>query len=190
MIEKSDIRNAMKMLRHSVDEESAMMLAGIVEGKISGLRCFDACTRLFLYSSLPDELPTLHMIEKWSKCKSLYMPRVSGDGMMMVAYGTGELRKGAYNIYEPSGDDIVDSFNPTDVAIIPRVAFDRNCNRLGRGKGYYDKFLAGFCGVKIGVCLDFRLIDHIPCNQHDVPMDAVITPDITIVSDKSIHNLF
>ena len=53
-------------------------------------------------------------------------------------------------------------------------------NRLGRGKGYYDKLLIQCNAYKIGVCYDFQLIDKIPNEKHDVKMDMIITPTIII----------
>ncbi len=60
--------------------------------------------------------------------------------------------------------------------VIPAVAYDRNGNRLGRGKGFYDRLLASTKARKVGVAYDFQLIDDdIPVDAHDVPVDIVIT---------------
>ena len=62
-----------------------------------------------------------------------------------------------------------------DTAIIPGIAFDRKGHRLGRGKGYYDRFLADTPYIyKIGVCFDFQKVDHVPHSAHDVRMDEVL----------------
>ena len=59
--------------------------------------------------------------------------------------------------------------------VIPAVAFDRRGNRLGRGKGFYDRLLQSTTATKIGVGYDFQLFEEIPVEEHDVPMDFVIT---------------
>ena len=56
------------------------------------------------------------------------------------------------------------------------MAFDKSCNRLGRGKGYYDSLLKNTNAIKIGICYDFQLFESIPTEPHDIKMDIVITP--------------
>lgn len=64
-----------------------------------------------------------------------------------------------------------------DLVVVPGLAFDTEGHRLGRGGGYYDRFLAasGFVGRKMGLCFDAQIVDAVPTVGHDVPMDAVVT---------------
>ncbi len=62
-----------------------------------------------------------------------------------------------------------------DLLLIPGLAFDREGRRLGRGKGFYDKYLSEFRGIKIGLCFDGQLIEHVPSEQHDMKMNFIIT---------------
>ena len=62
-----------------------------------------------------------------------------------------------------------------DVLLIPGLAFDREGRRLGRGRGFYDKFLSDFRGIKIGLCFDGQLIESVPTLEHDVKMNFIIT---------------
>ncbi|MDR2773911.1 MAG: 5-formyltetrahydrofolate cyclo-ligase [Tannerella sp.] len=64
-----------------------------------------------------------------------------------------------------------------DLFIVPGIAFDRECNRLGRGKGFYDTFLSGTNKPAIGLCFGFQLKEHIPAEAHDRKMTMVITED-------------
>ena len=65
--------------------------------------------------------------------------------------------------------------------IVPAVAFDFNKNRLGRGKGFYDRLLSQATNaIKIGVGYDFQIFETIPTEPHDIPMDIVITPNHVI----------
>ena len=80
--------------------------------------------------------------------------------------------------YDFSGDDLSRLFtdlNKIDVILVPGVAFDRTLNRLGRGKGFYDKILSQTKACKIGICFDFQLLDRIPTEVHDVRMTQVIS---------------
>jgi 5-formyltetrahydrofolate cyclo-ligase len=67
-----------------------------------------------------------------------------------------------------------------DLVIAPGIAFDKNKSRLGRGKGYYDRFFINKRIVKIGVGFDFQLLESIPVNQFDIKMDKIITPSFSI----------
>ena len=65
--------------------------------------------------------------------------------------------------------------NNIDVILVPGLAFDRNGGRMGFGKGYYDRLLESSKAVKIGLCYDFQILEKIPTESHDVPMNFVIT---------------
>ena len=78
---------------------------------------------------------------------------------------------GLYNIKEPVGDiheEII------DLAIIPGIAFDKNNNRLGRGKGYYDKLLNKLNVYKIGIGYKCQIVDDIQTDKWDIKMEEVI----------------
>ena len=62
-----------------------------------------------------------------------------------------------------------------DIVIVPGVAFDKKYNRMGYGKGYYDRFLKDMTALKIGVCHSFQLVDEIPSEPHDIKMDMIVT---------------
>ena len=97
------------------------------------------------------------------------------DGEDMYASLMGELTTGAFNVPEPKEKKVFDK--KIDVVLVPGVAFDKNFNRMGFGKGYYDKFLKEFEGIKIGVCHSFQLLDEIPSEAHDVKMDVIVTEE-------------
>lgn len=87
-----------------------------------------------------------------------------------------DLAKGAYGISEPK------VIKPADLAdidfiLVPGLAFDRRGNRMGFGKGYYDKLLCKTGAEKTALCYEFQLFDEIPVGEHDVPMNTIITED-------------
>ena len=91
---------------------------------------------------------------------------------------------GSYNIIEPIGTPIPAS--EIDLIIVPGVAFDKSGNRLGRGKGFYDRLLHNLSAIKIGVGYDFQLIEKINTEPHDIAMDAIITPSNSIIFNNTI----
>lgn len=66
-----------------------------------------------------------------------------------------------------------------DLVVVPGLAFDRRGHRIGRGGGYYDRFLAQVQTVKIGLCYDELVLDYIPGEPHDVPVDMVVAETAT-----------
>lgn len=78
-----------------------------------------------------------------------------------------------FHILEPQGAAFTD-YASVDCAIIPGMAFDAQGHRLGRGRGYYDRFLAQAADVyKLGLCFPFQLVEAVPCEATDVAMDRV-----------------
>lgn len=132
---------------------------------------------IMLYSALPDEVPTQALIERLvGQGKTVLLPRVVSDTEMELRRYTGQqdLHKGTYGIMEPSGELFTD-YDTIDVAIIPGMAFDTEGHRLGRGKGYYDRFLTRVPYIyKIGLCFSWQMVDYVPCDENDIRMDEVI----------------
>ncbi len=81
-----------------------------------------------------------------------------------------------YNIKEPNNNNLANK-NELDAIIIPGVAFDYNFNRMGHGKGYYDRYLSSYNGLKIGVCFEEQLYKEIPSEEHDIKLDMIITEE-------------
>ena len=132
---------------------------------------------LMLYSALPDEVPTQSLIDQLTaEGKTVVLPRVTSDTDMELRLYTGhsDLQQGAFGIMEPVGELFTD-YAQIDVAIVPGMAFDPAGHRLGRGKGYYDRFLARVPLLyKIGLCYTWQLVEHVPCDEHDIVMDKII----------------
>lgn len=131
---------------------------------------------VLLYWSLPDEVPTQEFIARWSGRKRIALPVVIGNEMGIRLYSPEKMIEGYRGIMEPSSDSVSIAVDEIDFAIVPGVAFDRNCNRLGRGKGYYDRFLPLLRCRTAGVSYDARVLETIPTESWDVPISAVVTP--------------
>lgn len=136
---------------------------------------FQEAKTILIYNSLPDEVSTLDFIDRWSQLKDFYLPVVTDNGLVFRKHSpSASFHQSALGIYEPEGNDFID-FKKVDIVIVPGVAFDRKMNRLGRGKGYYDRFLPKISAPKIGICFDFQLLDQIPIEPTDIKMDYIIS---------------
>ena len=171
---KTELRKEIADLKKQISPEQKLQEARAVFSKVETLPEFKSAENILLYWSTSDELPTHEIIEKWSKRKQIILPTVVGDKLILKSYMPGQsMKKGALGIWEP---DTADNFTgDIDLMIIPGIAFDSDKNRLGRGKAFYDRFLANKHLVKIGVGFDLQLLSHIPSEKSDIKMDKVIT---------------
>lgn len=130
--------------------------------------------KVFIYNALPDEVGTSEITEFLAKNNILYLPVVDGEDMLLAKYD-GSGRQGAFGISEPEGKRYTAAEIMPDVCITPLRAFDEELNRLGRGKGYYDRFFAVCDCIKIAVAFDCQKVGKIEADAHDVRQDVVIT---------------
>ena len=126
---------------------------------------------------LPDEVDVRPLIDRLvAEGRTVVLPKVTGDETMELRRYTSQadLCEGAFHIQEPVGEPFVD-YEQIDVALVPGVAFDAAGHRLGRGKGYYDRFLAEHLVPRlIGVCFPFQRVAVVPVEAHDVVLDQII----------------
>ena len=109
--------------------------------------------------------------------RTLALPRCE-DGTRMTARRVLSLEAlvpGPFGIPEPAPEAPPMDPGKLDLVLTPGMAFDRRGGRLGRGKGYYDRFLACTEARTIGLCYDTNLIPFVPMDGHDRPMDALVT---------------
>lgn len=173
-MDKSDVRRrvkAQKALLEAADRADAALRAF---ARLETTAAFMMAENILMYHSLPDELCTHEFLDKWHDRKHFYLPRVNGADLEILPYDRTRLKLGAFLIEEPDGADTVD-MEAIDLVIVPAVAYDRNGNRVGRGRGYYDRLLRGTRATKVGIAYDFQLFDEVPFDENDVPVDIVIT---------------
>lgn len=135
---------------------------------------FQAAGTIMLYSALPDEVQTQALLEKWRRTKRIILPTVVGDDIVPVELAEDTaFAVGDFNILEPQNEPYEGSF---DLMVVPGMAFDDAGNRLGRGRGYYDRFLCKHLSVpRIGICFDFQRVPSVPVEPTDIRMDRVIS---------------
>ncbi len=134
-----------------------------------------------LYMALPDELDLgFWMRTRWTNGQAVYLPRVAGDDIEVVRVrGPEELQAGAYGILEPREDLEVVELQDLDLVVTPGRAFDTRGGRMGRGAGFYDRFLKhrSVDQKVVGVCFTQQLVPEVPMGPHDVPVDDVLTAE-------------
>jgi len=172
---KKQIRTDIRWLKKGLSVEQKQAEADAVFREVESLPEFINAETILFYWAMPDELPTQSAIKKWCDKKNILLPSIDQDKLVLKNYDpTGILTQKNLGIWEP---DLVENYEgKVDLVIVPGIAFDKKKNRLGRGKGYYDRFFKKYKPAKIGVAFDCQLLDAVPIAKHDIKMDKVITP--------------
>lgn len=174
-MDKDDIRCRVKARKSLLSQAEKSYAAKCVFDRLEQSAAFLLAENILLYHSLPDELSTREFLDKWSARKHFFLPRVNGVNLEILPYDRSSMALGAFQIEEPQGCNTVDIAS-IELIVVPAIAYDRRGNRVGRGKGYYDRLLQHSSATKIGVGYDFQLIaEDIPVCPHDVAVDIVIT---------------
>lgn len=176
---KEELRRSVRRLKQQYTPAQLEELSLPVIARLRS-RLVEAQT-ILAYYSLPDEVCTRQLIDELiAEGKTVLLPKVLDAGRMELRRYTGphDLTEGAYGIMEPVGEPFTD-YALIDIALIPGMAFDAAGHRLGRGRGYYDRFLNSQWSMVngqwlIGLCFDFQKVPVLPSDDHDIPVDIVI----------------
>ena len=173
-VTQKDIRNQIKPIRDNLTFSDVIIYSDkIFKNLISLDFLFDYST-FMVYNAFRNEVDLSKFISHLNSLnKTVVYPLTKGNDMIAVKPNSNLTTNGQFGIKEFINYDII---SKVDVVILPLIACDNNKNRVGFGKGYYDKFLQNKNAVKIGVCYDFQLVDYIPSNPWDVKLDYIITP--------------
>ena len=179
MMDKNTLRGVLlqKRAEFSREERKGMdhdIAAGIIDSPL-----FKNASMLLIYAPLENEinlLPLAHVARK--RGLSIAFPRCDKETNTMQFYILPEGQKltpGAYGIPEPPEDAEVCIPDERSLCIVPALSYDLAGNRIGYGKGYYDRYLATFPGVKIGATYAPMLLKRVPTEAHDLPVDWLFT---------------
>lgn len=173
---KSELRKAMLWQNRSLSPELRAEASDRLFRRVEQLPVFSAAHTVAFYCSLPDEPDTSGALRRWRETKRLVVPRVEGDRMQFYEYTPDAMCRGAFGIREPGFEAVRCRPEEIDLILVPGVAFTAKGMRMGRGRGYYDKYLSlpGMRAMKVGVCYACQLVDSLPAEAHDVAMDHVV----------------
>lgn len=174
-MDKNSLRRDVRTRIAGLDMEARVACSvSIMRSLKSHLTVFGARV-VALFSPLPDEPQLWPLADELTKKGIVVaLPRVEGDSMQFYCYD-GTVESGSYGIMEPCGSEVV-APGEIDAIVVPGVVFTSGGKRMGRGKGYYDRYMShdDFRALKLGVCYPVQLVDDIPCEAHDIVMDFVI----------------
>jgi len=181
MKDKDSLRMHYLKLLKGQNREDLVRKSAVIAEQFWKLPVIQAANSILFYASMPVEVDTLLMIEK--ACilgKRVSLPIVEknkGELIPTLISSMEDVHKGTYGILEPHlNPDRVVAVKDLDVVIVPGLAFDKKNNRLGRGAGYYDRFLSTLpkTVTTVGLAFDFQLTESLPTQGHDVPLHQII----------------
>ena len=180
MENKAEVRKRMRELKRTVPMEEKLRRSETVMRRVEQMPDFATAHVVLMYWSMADEVQTHASVERWYCEKTVLLPCVQGDDLVLRQYTGPECMTAGeqFGIGEPTGPEWTD-LDAVELIIVPGVAFDRKGNRMGRGRGFYDRLLKSTPNAKkFGVAYDFQLIDEIPVEPHDVKMDKVVSESV------------
>lgn len=188
MTERSDIEAAKhaarvraREARSALDDATCELAAEAIAARVLALPQIAKARTVLAYGATAEEVETAPLVAALrARGTRIAYPRVESPGVLGVheVVEGDALEHGMFGILEPRADAPRIALDEIDAAIVPGVAFDESARRLGYGGGYYDRLLPLLredC-ARIGIAYDEQLLAEIPAAEHDVDLDAVVTP--------------
>ena len=176
---KQSLRELLIQKRRMMSAEERTAQSARILSQLEKMTVFQEAKTVLLYYPKNNEVDVLPLFKRYKRDKVLLLPVTHRRGMTANPYeGNDKMHRGKVGIPEPTTPPYEGEI---DLIIVPAVAFDKQGNRLGRGGGYYDRFLKKQSHATfIGVGYDFQLVDEVPVRQHDQKMHRIILPSQTI----------
>ncbi|MBN2453218.1 MAG: 5-formyltetrahydrofolate cyclo-ligase [Candidatus Omnitrophica bacterium] len=180
---KHKIRHHIRQKIKSYSALEKLEKSAIIKEKLFNEKEFEKATLVMFYVSLKDEVNTVSMIDEAIEMgKRVCVPVILKEEKRLIA---GEIKdrerdleKQHFGIYQPIAGHVKEvPLEDIDLVVVPGIAFDKDNVRLGRGHGYYDRFLCGLPKKTrtIGLAFDFQVLDCLPKDSHDIPVWKTIT---------------
>ena len=180
--EKKILRKQISSVKKLIPLEEKIRRSDAVMERLLEHPEYEKSKKILFYWSMDDEVFTKQtVIQAYNEGKEVYLPVVEGDNLRIRLFeGAAAMVAGeSFAIPEPSNESPEVFIDDIDLVVVPGVAFDAQCSRMGRGKGYYDRLLSAATKegqpYTIGVCFDFQLVSKVPVEECDKPLDCVIS---------------
>lgn len=177
---KNKMRELLVQRRRVMSPQDCQMYSQQILDQLEKMTCFREAKTVLLYYPIQNEVDVLALVKKYKHEKTLLFPVSHRHGMTVHPYaGNKNMHRGKFGIPEPTTPAYEGEI---DLVIVPAVAFDEKGRRLGRGGGYYDRFIKKLThAVLVGVGYDFQLVDEVPAARHDQRVHRIILPSKTIL---------
>ncbi len=183
---KDTIRKEMSNIREDLDYKETVSKSTLIKKRLLKFNDVKKSNKIGLYFSIGKEVRTKEIIETLLKDKKrICLPKIIKDKMCFVEImSLDDLKRGKFSVMEPINRFPEIDPNELDIIFVPAVSLDKMGNRIGRGSGYYDKFLNNCNAKKIALAYDFQILDSIPSDKRDIRMDYIMTDKRLIKKKK------
>jgi 5-formyltetrahydrofolate cyclo-ligase len=183
---KESVRRLLLQRRNKMPQDRILDASGRIRAHLRDLQIFSRGSSVALYHPTGSEVRTEGAIADAVRSGAhVLLPRVRGDDLTFRAVtGTADLEPGRFGIMEPPGG--CPEVRSIDTAVVPAVGVDRDGHRLGYGRGYYDRFLAGTGALAIALAYSWQVADAIPHGEHDVRVHWIVTEDGAVRTGRGI----
>ena len=169
----NELRKNIILSREVLDEKTVLANSQKVTAALFSTDGFLSHDSYFVYKSFRGEIDTGEIIAKLTRLNKTVLFPVTVGNELIAALPTGnQTTRDKFGVEIPL---YYTEFNCPDVTIVPLVACDERGNRVGFGKGYYDRFFTKNECLKIGVCHDFQVVSELAPKPWDIPLDLIIT---------------
>jgi 5-formyltetrahydrofolate cyclo-ligase len=174
--DKSTARERLREALRATLPEQREMWSGQIRAHLQSSEIWSRAGTVMLFAALPDEPDLLPLLEAGKEKRFVFPSIEHGRIVPRQVTGPEGLRTAAYGIREPD-PATCPLAAALDLVLVPGLGFGRDGSRLGRGKGFYDRFLSSLpeTAVRCGVCFDHQLSESLPGEPHDVGMHLVLT---------------
>ena len=178
---KQNLRDEIKGVQEILPEEAKGEKCEKIKQRLFSLPEFINAKTVMFYVSMKDEVNTHNMIREALLTKRVVVPVCEKETLSLKLSELkdfSELQKGSYGVLEPKPEFICPvPKEEIDLVVVPGHAFDETGLRVGRGKGYYDRFLGTISAPTVALAYDFQVMASVPSEPHDVPVDQVVTEE-------------
>lgn len=191
--DKATLRRELRSAVAALDEQRRHDASADIAARVVALPEWDRASVVMLYMALPSEVQTAALaLRAWQDGKTVCLPRVDFEQRRMIAVTVASFSDDMDTVPGATGDG-KQLLQPTagqpmplreiDLVLVPGLGFTCDGKRIGRGGGFYDRFLSsnddagGFFGTTLGVGFACQLVDDLPTQPHDIRLDLVATPN-------------
>lgn len=181
---KKEIRQHLRRVLTGIPPETLHERSNRACARLVETREYHRAQILMLFLSLPNETDTTSLVlQAWRDHKRVLAPKVGWEQRRMLPIEiqslSDDVSESPLGIREPARGAPIPVAD-IDLVVVPGLAFDGHGNRIGRGRGFYDRFLAhpDWHGVACGLALEEQYIDQVPTNEHDRPVDILVTDEV------------
>lgn len=180
---KNEIRTEIARKRRYLTEFQKRKLDNTIITRLKSSDEWKKAKNVLVYVSHKNEIDTAELIKSFIAKKNIVVPKTHLKFNVLSLHQIDsvlDLVKGRYNLLEPHPNTTIVKPADIDLAIIPGIAFDKKGYRIGYGKGYYDRLSRHLECPKISLAYSFQIVDNVPAQAHDIPVDIIITENETI----------